>query len=190
MQAVEIESEFELSQNGKSKRENEEKYTEGCTSRKPQVDTNAGRRNSMATSSKLEYFFLQYIPDIVSGESVSIAAVFIDPTDLDHGICRVSLAGNWQSKVRRLDPDADVEMLEAVLTEIRTRLLSSVQRSEMIRELEDSFSNALQISYRRKCPISSTPENIAAFAHEIFDKPSNTARGSSRTRALTCDAQL
>lgn len=144
----------------------------------------------MTTSSNVEYFFLQYVPNALSSESVSIAAIFIDPTDLDQGICRVSLAGDWQTKVWHLDPDADVEMLEAVLTEVRDRLLSPTQRSDMIRELEDSFSNSLQISQRRKGPISSTPENIAAFAHELFDQPSKKPRGSSRTQALTCDTRL
>ena len=144
----------------------------------------------MTTSRNVEYFFLQYVPNIVSGESVSIAAIFIDPTDLDQGICRVCPAEDWQTKVRSLDPYADVEMLDAVLTEIRDRLLSHTRRSDMIRELEDSFSNSLQISQRRKCPISSTHEDIAVFAHELFDEPSKKPRGPSRMQALTCDARL
>ena len=52
----------------------------------------------MTTSSNVEYFFLQYVPNVVSGEGVSMAAVFIDPTDLDQGICRVCVAGDWQTK--------------------------------------------------------------------------------------------
>jgi hypothetical protein len=170
--------EFQISQKGNSERKNEKKYTEGRTSRKQLVDTNSGRRNCMTTSNDVEYFFLQYVPSIVRGESVSIAAIFIGPIDLHEGVCRISIAGDWQTHVRCLDPDADVGMLEAVLTEIRDRLLSNVERSEIIRELEDSFSNALQISQRRKCPVSSTPENIAAFAHELFNKPSKISRGS------------
>jgi hypothetical protein len=144
----------------------------------------------MTTSDDVEYFFLQYVPNVVSGESVSIAAIFIEPTDPDQGICRFSLAEDWQTKVRCFDPDADVEMLEITLREIRDRLLSTIEHSDMLRELEDSFSNTLQISQRRKCPFVSTPENIAAFAHELFNKSSKVARGSSQMQTLTCDARL
>jgi len=42
-----------------------------------------------------------------------------------------------------------MEMLGSLLTEIRERLLSKEQRSDMIRQLEDSFSNVVQVSQRR-----------------------------------------
>jgi Protein of unknown function (DUF3037) len=73
----------------------------------------------MSAPSNVEYFVLRYVPNILSDEGISIAAVFIDPTDLDQGICLMSFASDWQAKVRSSSPDADVEMLEAILTEIK-----------------------------------------------------------------------
>jgi hypothetical protein len=121
----------------------------------------------MTESSGLEYCFLQYVPNIVRDKSVSIAAIFIDPSDLENGMCAMICAPNWQTKVRHLDPDADLEMLEALLTEIRDRLLSKQNRSEMIGEMEDSFSNGVKVSRRWKCPVAPGAE-IEAFALRLL----------------------
>jgi hypothetical protein len=48
-------------------------------------------------------------------------------------------------------------MLEALLGEMQDRLSCEGTRSEMIRLMEDSFSNVLQLSQRRICPIVPGP---------------------------------
>jgi Protein of unknown function (DUF3037) len=126
----------------------------------------------MIESSGVEYCFLQYLPNIVRDKSVSIAAIFIDPNHLENGICTMIVATNWRIKARLLDPDVDLEMLEALLTEIRDRLLSKQKRSEMIRQMEDSFSNVVQVSQRQKCPVTPGAEIIEAFARRVLENQS------------------
>jgi Protein of unknown function (DUF3037) len=142
----------------------------------------------MTTSSNIEYFFLEYVPNILSGDSVVIAVIFIDSTGLNQGMCVMTCATDWQIKVRCLDANADIEMLGAMLTETRNRLLSKVECSDMIGDLEESFSNLVQISQRRKCPVASSRENLEAFARELLNGTSKKSRGSSKIRTLTCDA--
>jgi hypothetical protein len=147
-----------------------------CIPQAALVDTNAERRNCMTSSSNVEYCFLHYVPNIVGDKSVTLAAIFIDPTDLEKGLCTMSVVANWKTKVQHLDPDGDLAMLESLLSEIRDRLLSGSERSEMIRQLEDSFSNVVQISHRRKCPVAPCPEALDAFARELLERMSHRPR--------------
>jgi hypothetical protein len=108
----------------------------------------------MIRATNREYYFLRYMPNVIDNKSVSIAAIFIDSDDTKKDeCCTVSFTDDWQAKVLQLDPNADVEMLEALLGEMQDRLSCEGTRSEMIRLMEDSFSNVLQLSQRRICPI-------------------------------------
>jgi predicted lipoprotein len=133
----------------------------------------------------IEYCLLSYVPNVLSCEGVSIAAIFIDSTDPEEENCTMRFAEDWQTKVRLLDLDSDLDMLAALLTEIRDRLLSKPERRDMIRRMEDSFSNVVQISQRQKCPVAPRPETIEAFARELLGKTSKT-RHLSRTQVPTC----
>src|ERR1700722_6919945 len=111
------------------------------------VDNTSQRRSSMTaptTSTSVEYCFLNYVPNVVSNEGVSIAAIVFSPRDLEAGVCAMIYAPSWQTRVRVLDPDADLETLEALLLEIRDRLLSPSDRSDMIHQMEDSFSTSFR----------------------------------------------
>ncbi len=133
----------------------------------------------MTPPCNVEYCFLHYVPNVGSDKRISIASILIDPTDLENGICTMSFAADWQTKVRSLDPDGDLEMLEALLVEIRDRLLSKSERSDVIRQLEDSFSNVVQISQRRKCPVVPISETVETFARELLGKTSKMSPKSS-----------
>jgi hypothetical protein len=106
----------------------------------------------MDESSNVEYCLLRYVPNVTCKEGVSIAAIFIDVSDLDKEVCAITFAPYWQERVRLFDPDSDFEMIEATLAEIQDRLRSPASRY-MLRQMEDSFSNIIRISDRKKCPI-------------------------------------
>lgn len=142
------------------------------------------------TSTSVECCFLNYVPNIVSNEGVSIAAIVFSPRDLEAGVCAMIYAPRWQTRVRVLDPDGDVETLEALLSEIRDRLLSPSDRSDMIHQMEDSFSNIVQISPRREHVLDSSPNAMEAFARGLFEQPSKHLSGLSSTQAATCEATL
>jgi hypothetical protein len=125
----------------------------------------------MTASSDVEFILLHYVPNMLSRQRVSIAAIFVDFDNLEEGICTMSVAEDWRTKVRLLDPNADLEMLSALLMDIRHRLSSKNDRSDMLRQMEDSFSNAIQVSSRQKCPVSPTPENIEVFARGLWEAP-------------------
>ena len=140
----------------------------------------------MEPSENLEYCFVHYVPNVISGERISIAVVFFDPSDLEDGICTMCFAADWQNRVRLIDPHSDVQVLEATLSEVQRRLLCPEQRRDMIQQMEDSFSNTIQISPKRKCPVAATPGNIEIFARQLLRKASYTLPGLPETQRATC----
>jgi hypothetical protein len=100
----------------------------------------------MITSTSVQCWLLYYVPNVLSDKTVSIAAIIIPAEDIETGARGMIYAADWQTEVRILDPDADLEMLNALLSEIRDRVLSPSQCSDMIHQLVDSFSNIVQLS--------------------------------------------
>ena|ERR1700680_4962146 len=115
----------------------------------------------MIASTNREYCLLNYVPNVLSDKSASIAMV-IFPGDPEKGVCAMIYTADWQTRVRVLDRDADLEALEALLSDIRDRLLSPSQCSSMIHQLEDSFSNIIQVSQRRECTLEVCLEQKAS----------------------------
>ena len=150
-------------------------YGKNCISPPTFRDTNEIKVTLMNKWNNIEYCFLRYVPGAETDKGVSIAAIFIEPSDSEVGVCRMKFAADWQKKARLLDPDIDLEMVEALLREVQERLLSPGQCSEMMRELEDSFSNVIQVSERRRCPVKPMRESIEAFVCSLL------AAGASRS---------
>jgi len=142
----------------------------------------------MTASTNVEYCVLHYVPNVLSDKSVSIAAIVVSSGDLETRACSMVYAPDWHTGVRVLDPTADLEMLEALLSDIRDRLLSPSQRSNMIHQLEDSFSNVIQVSQKRECTLATSPNAIEVFARGMLEKTSKLLSSLSGTQASTCEA--
>jgi|SRR5271165_2464523 len=102
----------------------------------------------MAERRQLEFFLLRYVPDAVKDEFVNIGLVMVEPGANGSGFADVRFTRDWR-RVRCLDPQADVEMLEALEREIRGQL--GGDRATLLRRLEDSFSNVIQLSPAKAC---------------------------------------
>jgi hypothetical protein len=88
----------------------------------------------------------------------------------------VCFTKDW-SRVRCVDPDADTGMLEALESEVRRRLLESGQ--PVMKTLEESFSNLLQVTPSKACLAESVPaelEQLMALHVETRKRESATRR--------------
>ena len=141
----------------------------------------------MTTSTSVEYCLLHYVPNVLSDKSVPVAAIVIPSGDLEIGAFAMIYAADWHTRVRVLDPDADLEILEALLSDIRDRLLSPGHCADMIHQLEDSFSNVIQVSQRRECTLDSNPNAIETLARDLLEKTSKLLSSFSSTRLLAVD---
>lgn len=122
-----------------------------------------------------EFFLVRYVPDPVKNEFVNIGVLLREAGRPESAVVRFTR--DW-SRVRCVDPDADVAGLEALESEIRRRLLEGGQ--PMLKALEDSFSNLLQITPSKACLAESMPAELDQLMQlyvETRKRPAAARRG-------------
>lgn len=132
----------------------------------------------MAEKRKLEFFLLRYVPDAVKGEFVNIGLVMIEAQKVDGSFTDVRFTKDWR-RVQCLDPDADVDLLRAMEADIRRRVVEVRSCEEVMRILNDSFSNAIQLSGAQGCVTEDPTKEIEEMVRIYLE----SARAS--TRALS-----
>lgn len=104
-----------------------------------------GHPEIMAEKRKLEFFLLRYVPDAVKGEFVNFGLLAWEEGRDGASLIDVRFAKDW-SRVKCLDPQVDLDVMEALQREIRAEIGQSRERAVLLRKMEDSFSGVLQIS--------------------------------------------
>jgi hypothetical protein len=115
-----------------------------------------------------EFFLIRYVPDVVKGEFVNIgvllreagvSAAGVDTT----GSAVVRFTRDW-GRVKCMDADADIGLLEALEGEIAARLQMRRQDAPGIKPvmeiLQDTLSNSVQVTEVRACLAESLPAEI------------------------------
>jgi hypothetical protein len=104
-----------------------------------------------------QFSLIRYVPDVVKGEFANIGVVL---REAGSEKAEVRFTRDW-SRVRCLDPDADVALLESLESEIAARLLAGVElkvnAKPMLETLEDSLSNSVQLTEMRGTLAESLP---------------------------------
>ena len=109
-----------------------------------------------------EFLLVRYVPDPVKNEFVNIGVMLRDGGRPD--VTQVRFTKDW-ARVRCVDPDADIEMLEAMETEMRRRLAEpGADAAPLMKAMEDSFSHLLQITEPKAC----LAENMAAEMDQLM----------------------
>ena len=130
----------------------------------------------MAGKHQCRFFLLRYAPDAIKNEFVNIGLVLLPPG----GAAEVRFTHDW-SRVRCLDPQADIDMLEALEADLRHKLREMNGDHEfLLRRLQDSFSNALQPSEFQGCLAESPADEADELARLYLDRPRQR-----RTRELS-----
>ena len=144
----------------------------------------------MAERKQLEFFLLRYVPDAVKDEFVNIGVVMVEAGANGAGtkesrFADVRFTRDWR-RVRCLDPQADVEMLESLEREIRGQLAAAHDREVLLRRLEDSFSNVIQLSPAKGCLAEDPAREIEAMASMYLEaaKVGGKREVSGRQRIL------
>jgi hypothetical protein len=139
----------------------------------------------MADRRQLEFFLLRYVPDAVKDEFVNIGLVMVEHWANRGGFAEVRFTRDWR-RVRCLDPQADVEMLAALERDIRGQLATTHDREVLLRRLEDSFSNVIQLSPAKGCLAEDPVREIEAVASMYLEaaKVGGRREVSGRQRIL------
>jgi hypothetical protein len=115
-----------------------------------------------------EFFLIRYVPDVVKGEFVNIGVLLREAAGNASGAgapdsAVVRFTRDW-SRVKCMDADADVGLLEALEGEIGARLQMRAQDAPGIKPvmeiLEDTLSNSVQVTEVRACLAESLPAEM------------------------------
>jgi len=99
----------------------------------------------MTEKRKLEFFLLRYVPDAVKGEFVNFGLLALENGAEGSSLVDVRFSKDW-GRVQCLDPQVDLDVLEALQREIRQEIGLTRDRAALLRRMEDSFSGVVQIS--------------------------------------------
>ncbi len=135
-----------------------------------------------------EFFLVRYVPDTVKNEFVNIGVVLREAGRPE--TARVRFTKDW-SRVRCVDPEADTEMLEALENEVRARLTGgAAETASMMKALEESFSNLLQITEAKACLAESIPAEMDQLSRMYVEtrKQREARRQSGRAAIAAADA--
>ncbi len=109
-----------------------------------------------------EFYLLRYVPDMVKNEFVNIGVLLREAGRTE--TTKVRLTRDW-SRVRCMDPDADTALLEAMETELVTRIREGGYGSKSAMEmLEESLSTSVQMSE----PRGALAESVAAEMEQLM----------------------
>jgi hypothetical protein len=96
-----------------------------------------------------EFFLIRYVPDVVKGEFTNIG-VLLRESGRDEGAV-VRFTRDW-SRVRCMDADADLGLLEALEGDLGERLRAGAMDCKpIVGLLEDTLSNSVQIAPAGAC---------------------------------------
>jgi hypothetical protein len=113
-----------------------------------------------------EFFLIRYVPDVVKGEFTNIGVVLREVAAGAAGQAAsearavVRFTRDW-SRVRCMDAEADIGLLEALEGEIAARLkLGASDLKPVLGVLGDTLSNSVQITDARACLAESMPAEL------------------------------
>lgn len=108
-----------------------------------------------------EFFLIRYVPDVVKGEFANIGVLAREAGSAEGAMVRFTR--DW-GRVRCMDADADIGLLESLEAEIAARLAAGTGNMQGIKPvmevLEDTLSNSVQISEMKASLAESLPAEI------------------------------
>lgn len=139
-----------------------------------------------------EFSLIRYVPDVAKGEFANIGVLLREAGRSE--TAEVRFTRNW-SRVRCLDPDADVDLLESLEAEMVARLQSegamqtdAKPRMTVLATLQDSLSNSVQLTELRGTLADSLPaemEQLLRLYVEPLKPASQRRKVSGRTAIAT-----
>jgi hypothetical protein len=136
-----------------------------------------------------EFSLIRYVPDVVKGEFANIGVVLREAGRENSATVRFTR--DW-TRVKCMDPDADVELLESLESEIALRLQAGVElrvnAKPVLETLEDSLSNSVQLTEMRGTLAESLPaemEQLLRMYVEPLKLPTTRKKTSGRAAIVT-----
>ncbi len=148
----------------------------------------------MAEYRQCEFYLLRYVPDAVKDEFVNLGVVLLETSEGDGVFTDVRFTRDWR-RVRCLDPEVDVELLESFEGELRRMLQSRAaevinyrgpmsRRDWLLRLLEDGLSGALQITPAKAVLTESPSVELGKLAQMYLESSRHERRAQAGRRVI------
>ncbi len=125
-----------------------------------------------------EFFLIRYVPDVVKGEFANIGVLLREAGRDDSAVVRFTR--DW-SRVRCMDADADIGLLEGLEGEIAARLrMGAGDTKPVMQVLEDTLSNSVQITEARASLAESVPAELEQLMR-MYVEPLKVKQERKRT---------
>lgn len=146
----------------------------------------------MADLKKCEFFLLRYVPDVVKGEFVNIGVALLE--EGDDGFTGVRFTRDWR-RVRCLDPEAEVELLQSFEDDLQRVLESRLpetinyrdamsRRAWLLGEMHQSFSGALEVAPMKAVFTESPRAELGKLAQVYLEPARRGQRVPTGRRAI------
>lgn len=146
----------------------------------------------MSDFRQCHFFLLRYVPDVVKGEFVNLGVVLLE--EGENGFTDLRFLRDWR-RLRGLDPEADIELLESYEAELRRLLQSRVpeiinyrgpmsRRDWLLAQIRDSFSGALEITPMTAVLAESPQAELGKLAQMYLESERHAQRTQSGRRVI------
>jgi hypothetical protein len=113
-------------------------------------------RLAMSEPRQMELFVLEYAAGIGASSKINVGVVIFERTGTQVPFAKARFVHDGRL-IQRVDPDADIDVLASLFRDIEHRLDRPDCRQEMLRLIQDSFSNLLQVSEARPILVADDP---------------------------------
>jgi hypothetical protein len=136
----------------------------------------------MDNAKQCDFLLMRYVPDPFKNEFVNIGVLLLGR---ESDFADVRFTRDW-ARVRCADPNADLDILEMLESDIRNQLQSADSRKQIIHRLEDTLSNALQLSEPSVLLSESPAQDLQRLAQTYLEraKPQREPRLGARQRIV------
>jgi hypothetical protein len=125
-----------------------------------------------------EFFLIRYVPDVVKGEFANIGVLLREAGRDDSAVVRFTR--DW-GRVKCLDADADIGLLEGLEAEIAARLRRGATDTKPVMQvLEDTLSNSVQMTEVRASLAESMPAELEQLMR-MYVEPLKVKQERKRT---------
>lgn len=134
----------------------------------------------MIEQQKCSFFLLRYVPDTVKNEFVNVGLVLLP----EAGRPELRFTHDW-SRAKCLDSQADTDLLAALEADLRGQLLdTNGGRDQILRKIQDSFSNGVQASEFKACLAESPAQEADVLAKLYLETTRRTAAREAGARLV------
>jgi hypothetical protein len=130
----------------------------------------------MALLHQLEFFLLRYVGDATKGESINLGVVAIAAESSEPGaFADIRFIRNWR-RLQCFDPLSDMEELQAIERDIRQDLHDPQKQAELLKRLNDSWSNVIRFDHLQGCLTESPVLEMERLSAIYLETPAGTEK--------------